>query len=305
MIGYDRLGSNGRFGNQLFQYAALRGIADKHGYDWCIPPESQSSQSNYAIHDAFKLNHLTEANIGFINKDVSSRAYYSFENLCALNPETRNVTESSYRFDEDMFNNFEDNTNLDGYLQSYKYFEHIEEKIRSEFEFKDEILNPCKEFISQFDKIIFLHIRRGDASRNPTRYPPMTLEYLNEALDHFDKDTYVFVSSDDVEWCKNQDFLKDDRFLIRDEVEKYQHVSKEGDGEYHQSCVPHTDLCLMSLCNGAILSRSTFAWWGAWLQKSENKVIISPEPYNFVSLGLDSSDVVPDSWIKLSKGVIG
>ena len=88
-------------------------------------------------------------------------------------------------------------------------------------------------------------------------------------------------------------------------MEKYNHVSKEGDGEYHKSCVPHTDLCLMSLCNGAILSRSTFAWWGAWLQKSKDKVIIAPGPYNFVSLGLDSSDVVPDSWIKISKGVVG
>lgn len=305
MIGYDRLGSNGRFGNQLFQYAALRGIAEKHGYDWCIPPSDQSSQSNYAIHDAFEMKHLSESNIGFINNDVSPKAYYSFENLCALNPGVKNRTESSYRFDEDLFNNFEDNTNLDGYLQSYKYFQHIEDKILEEFKFKDEILNPCKEFISQFDKIIFLHIRRGDAARNPVRYPPMTLEYLNEALSHFDDDTYVFVSSDDVEWCKQQDFLKDDRFLIRDEVEKYNHVSKEGDGEYHKSCVPHTDLCLMSLCNGAILSRSTFAWWGAWLQKSKDKVIIAPEPYNFVSLGLDSSDVVPDSWIKISKGVVG
>ena len=27
MIGYNRLGDNGRFGNQLFQYAALRGVA--------------------------------------------------------------------------------------------------------------------------------------------------------------------------------------------------------------------------------------------------------------------------------------
>ena len=35
MIGYDRLGSNGQLGNQMFQYAALRGIASYHGYEWC------------------------------------------------------------------------------------------------------------------------------------------------------------------------------------------------------------------------------------------------------------------------------
>ena len=41
MIGYNRLGINGRLGNQMFEYAALRGIAAKHGYDWCIPPKDR------------------------------------------------------------------------------------------------------------------------------------------------------------------------------------------------------------------------------------------------------------------------
>ena len=57
MIGYNRLGINGRFGNQLFQYASLRGIADKHGYDWCIPEDSYRT-ANYGIHHPFKLKHL-------------------------------------------------------------------------------------------------------------------------------------------------------------------------------------------------------------------------------------------------------
>ena len=34
MIGYNHLACNGRLGNQMFQYAALRGIAAHHGYDW-------------------------------------------------------------------------------------------------------------------------------------------------------------------------------------------------------------------------------------------------------------------------------
>ena len=39
MIGYDRLGTNGRLGNQMFQYAALRGIAANNNLEFCIPPE--------------------------------------------------------------------------------------------------------------------------------------------------------------------------------------------------------------------------------------------------------------------------
>ena len=38
MLAFNQLGNLGRLGNQMFEYAALRGIAAKHGYDWCIPP---------------------------------------------------------------------------------------------------------------------------------------------------------------------------------------------------------------------------------------------------------------------------
>ena len=37
-LAFNQLGSLGRLGNQMFEYAALRGIAAKHGYDFCIPP---------------------------------------------------------------------------------------------------------------------------------------------------------------------------------------------------------------------------------------------------------------------------
>ena len=31
MLAFNELGNNGRLGNQMFQYAGLRGIAEKHG----------------------------------------------------------------------------------------------------------------------------------------------------------------------------------------------------------------------------------------------------------------------------------
>lgn len=312
MIGYDRLGNNGRFGNQLFQYAALRGIAEKHGYDWCIPPAEHPNQANYGIHDAFVID---DKNIGFINSNVSTQAQFSYENICHFNPNTKNVMESSFEFDEDLFNNFEDNTNLDGYLQSFKYFEHIREQLLDELSFRDEILNPCKEFISQYGKIIFLHVRRGDCTRteqNVKMYPPITMEYYEEALKYFDDDTYVFVSSDEVEWCKEQKLFSGDRFLIRDEVEKYSHTHKEGDGTVTHSCIPYTDLCLMSLCQGAILARSTFSWWGGWMIRNPTLPIIAPKPFQYynVHYGIDSSSVdesflIPNTWTTVSKGVYG
>ena len=37
MIGFNHIGRLGRRGNQMFQYAALRGIAAQNGYNFCFP----------------------------------------------------------------------------------------------------------------------------------------------------------------------------------------------------------------------------------------------------------------------------
>ena len=141
MLGYNRLGINGRLGNQMFQYAALRGIAAKHNYDWVIPPLDHTTipMAEYVLFDGFKMSSVKESNFGFIPQD---RPTYD---------------EPSHDFDVNLFNNCPDNINLDGFRQSEKYFKHIEDEIREDFTFKDDIYEPCKEFISQYgDDIIFL-----------------------------------------------------------------------------------------------------------------------------------------------------
>ena len=299
MIGYDRLGTNGRFGNQLFQYAALRGIAAHHGYEFCIPPDDHHTYANYGMHHPFKLPHLKHQ--GFVNKNNSTQAMYSYESLKQLNASTKNVKESVYYLDKDLFNNFEDGTNLDGFCQTEKYFKHIEDEIREDFAFKDDILQPCNEFISTFENILFLHVRRGDNVGREEYYRMMTFDYYERALKHFYDDAYVLVCSDDPEWCKEQDFFSDDRFLVNTDVPKYDHLCLEGDGTHKHSCVPYTDLCLMSLCNGAILSSSTLGWWGAWLQKARTNPVIVPEHWYGPTLEEvnDCRDLYPEELIVL------
>ena len=108
MIGYNRLGTNGRLGNQMFQYAALRGIAANNNLDWCIPSEDTPTYANYGLFDAFKLKNLKHT--GLVNGPT--------------------YDEPGFEFDEEIFNNCPDNVNIDGYRQSEKYFKHIEDSIR-------------------------------------------------------------------------------------------------------------------------------------------------------------------------------
>jgi len=261
MIGYDRLGTNGRFGNQLFQYAALRGIAAKHGYDWCIPPDNHETFANYGIHHPFKLAGLDpQKNVGFVNENVSPQSMFSYGALKDTNPNTKNVTEAGYHFDE--------------------------------------ILEPCNEFISTFENILFLHVRRGDNVGREDYYRMMTFDYYKRALEHFDDDAYVLVCSDDPEWCAEQEFFDDERFLINTDVPEYDHLCLEGDGSRRRSKVPYTDLCLMSLCNGAILSSSSLGWWGAWLQNGRTNPVIVPEHWYGPILEAvnDCRDLYPEEW---------
>jgi len=295
MIGYDRLGSNGRFGNQMFQYAALRGIAAHHGYEWCIPPVDHYSYSNYGIHHAFNTENVKT---GFINKHINNQAMMSLQYLQALNYETPSITESVYHFDEDLFNNFPDNTNLDGYLQTEKYFKHIEDEIRNDFTFKDEILKPCEEFISQYEKIIFLHVRRGDMVNIQQSHSVMSIDYFTRALKYFDEDSHVLICSDDPEWCEKQELFSDNRFLLNTNVPEFDHYHMDGDGVRRKSKVPYTDMCLMSLCNGAILSASSMGWWGAWLQKNRTNPVIVPKDWYGPQLAQINNikDLYPEDW---------
>jgi len=302
MISYDRLGSNGRLGNQMFQYAALRGIAAHKNFDWCIPAEDYPSLTNYTLQECFKLKNLTEKNIGTLNPLITKNELFSFHNLANSNINVRNRIEKSYEFDEDLFNNIEDNTNIDGFFQTERYFKQIENEIREDFEFKDDILEPCKEFISQFSEVIFLHIRRGDnVGREDLCRIPTLDNYYPKALEHFSDTTAVIVCSDDIDWCNQQEFFNDDRFYLSNNNERYSYKCLDGDNVMRNSTVPYVDLCLMSLCNGGIIPTSTLSWWGGYLQKNRTNPIIVQDPWFGPTLSYNNTkDLIPDDWIQLS-----
>ena len=263
MIGFNALGQLGRLGNQMFQFAALKGIARNRGFEYCFPPtKNQNEWTDHQLFNPFKLSNTNQLNVQFID------------------PERPTIIEESFSFDERIFNECPDWVSIQGFFQSEKYFKNIEEEIRGDFIFKDEILNPCKEMMSGLDNPISLHIRRTDYVTNPN-HTTLGLEYYQNALKEFDKNLTVLVFSDDAEWCNRQELLSDERFLIA-----------EGNTNY-------VDLCLMTLCSGHIIANSSFSWWGAWLAKSQK--VIAPSGWFEGSNNehLDTKDLLLKDWIIL------
>ena len=279
MIGYNRLGSNGRLGNQMFQYSSLRGIAAKNGYDWCIPSDDYDHKDNYGLFETFKMTNVGSKNLGFVPGDY--------------------VQENDHCFLEDFFTKLPDNVSLDGYFQTEKYFAHIKNEILEDFTFREDYLTPCMEYIDSLDgDPIFLHIRQSDNIGREEYHPILPISFFEDALKQFPEDTPCFVFTDDIEWCKNEPFFKQDRFMFNDNPERYQYQTIDGTGKMQNTLLPQVDLCLMSLCSGAIIANSSFSWWGAWLQKGRGKVV-APNPekwFGSAMSNLDTSQIIPAYW---------
>lgn len=264
MLSFNYLGNLGRLGNQMFQYASLKGIAKNNQYDFIIPSKNffgtvdSNVKKGICIYDCFELSSF---NIGITQYET--------------------LGESTFGFDKNIYNNCPDNRDLLGYFQCEKYFENIEQEIRKDFTFKNDIIEVSNEIFEQLfenTKVISLHVRRGDYLTNPN-HPIQSLEYYQSALSYFDSNLSVIIFSDDPQWCDQQEIFQPDRFFI----------SEEGDTA--------VDLCLMSMCNYHIIANSSYSWWGSYLAKSEKTVA----PINWFGDELkqtkDVSELYRKDWI--------
>jgi hypothetical protein len=193
---------------------------------------------------------------------------------------------------------------LHGFFQSWRYFHNVEDELRKDYTFHEGISEPCKEMMQELDgkEPIMLHVRRGDPNLTDPRgfkwsytqcgaqHPVQPIDYYEKALSKFDSKQPVIVFSDSVEWVKEQEFFKPDRFMISEPEDKY------ADGSF----TPYADLCLMSLCSHAIIANSSMSWWGAWLISNPDKQVIAPKMwFGPAYADKDTKDLYYPNWIVL------
>ena len=262
MIGFNALGQLGRLGNQMFQFAALKGIARNRGFNFCLPPSANKNEwADHQLLIPFKLSSTSELNIQYIDIDRPT------------------ITEDGFGFDENLFKNCPDWVSIQGFFQTEKYFKHIKDEIKNDFTFRDDIRTPCEEMMSSIGDAVALHIRRTDYITNPN-HTCLSMDYYKKALSYF-KDDPVLIFSDEPNWCKEHELFEDDRFMISDSDDQY------------------IDLCLMSMCKGHIIANSSFSWCGAWLADSDK--VIAPKGWFEGSNNshLDTNNIYCTDWIVL------
>lgn len=277
----------GGLGNQMFQYAAAKALALHNNEDIVI---DNRLFANYELHQ-YSLNHFN-VKAPFLKEDIIFNPTFS-EKIKAFISGKKVFTkyeESDLTYDEKLFEATHRNIYLKGYFQTEKYFLKFEDQIRNDFE----ITTPLSEKTTEMIKIIeaensvSLHIRRGDYVSNPDAnavHGTCNLDYYTRAIATIKekiKNPTFFIFSDDINWAKENLKTENETYFI----------------DFTDASTNYEDIKLMSSCKHNIIANSSFSWWGAWLNRNRNKIVIAPKKW-FNTDSHNAKDILPESWMKI------
>lgn len=139
-------------------------------------------------------------------------------------------------------------------------------------------------------EVVGISVRRGDYLKLPHRHPFVGRDYLKKAVECFSVSSVYVVCSDDIQWCES--------FFSHQFPNRRFYFVKNED--------VLSQLFIQTLCHHNIISNSTFSWWGAYLNQSENKRVVFPSmwfgiqiPETPESLYFDGCEVVRNHYTPL------
>jgi hypothetical protein len=161
---------------------------------------------------------------------------------------------------------------LEGYFQYYPVLEPFLPELIEKFR---QILR-----VKETTDTVLLHIRRGDYVEKSQIHYLQSAHYYYAAYKHLNRilqaiPPKVLVFSDDIEWCKNQEW-----------IQKIPNVS------FYENENELETLAEMASCGGgAIIANSTFSWWGAILSKT--KYVYYPSKW----IAIPIENLFPTHWV--------
>jgi len=229
----------GEFGKQMFQYAFLRSAARRLGVKFFCP--------EWIGDRIFELNDHQER----VNK-VEGIIHFFKESpyACGYAKKAEELT---------------DGTDVAGYFQSEKYYDN-REAVRLWYTFRPEYVKTAVNKYSyiDFSESVSLSARLGDSYEElRDRFPLYPISFYDKALSLIRHKKHILIFSDHPERARR---------LFR-QLTKYKNVLFVDNGTAAE------DLYLISQCHDNIITNSTFSWWGAWLNRHPDKIVVIPTPW--------------------------
>lgn len=282
-------------GNQLFQYAIGKQLALKNDVELKLDISFFENQNlrSYKLYpfnidaEVIKPNELADFLIPYTKTTVPYKIYRKFEQLLPRSKRIIFQEQHDWLFDNNL-SKVSSDTYIIGYWQNHKYFENLNSEIFEELTIKPIYLEDIKNYINliQSDRnSVSVHIRRGDYITDKEAYNlmgVMPISYYKQAIDFIrtkKKDATFYFFSDDLDWVKRN--FKDSKFQFID-----------GKTDY-------ADLHLMHNCKHNIIANSSFSWWGAFLNRNPEKIVIAPKQWVKPDDINKNIEIVFPSWIKI------
>ncbi len=280
----------GGLGNQMFQYAAGKALAQKLNtsleldLSFLHKKNGIETKRDFAL-DVFRLKpvFLSETLYPDFLKLKENRMFRIINRKAPFLLSRHYLSEKRFPFDPDFFNS-KNNTFLDGFWQTEKYFKDISGLIRTDFEFTlplDSRNAALSAEISSSDSA-GIHVRRGDYVNDKVTnayHGVCGIEYYRRGVEELSRiypDLRWYVFSDDAKWVReNLSFIPGMSVI-----------------DHNTGSSSYKDMQLMSQCRHQIIANSSFSWWAAWLNKNKDKTVIAPEKW-FLKSGIDTSDIYP------------
>ena len=284
----------GGLGNQLFQYATARSLADQLGEELILDDQWYAQSEEEVTPRSLLLPKLC------IHGEVQTYPHTvrpskgwkrTLQNLFAKSPlaikERRayvfqtGLEKARLYAQQDLY--------LIGYWQSFRYFESIKEKLKQQIK-SPKPLEPhyqkYRGLISAAPDAAMLHIRRGDyvhLSSAARIHGVLDLSYYSQSMQLLLQEkpnTHFFVFSDDIAWAK-ENLPFPERLTFVENLPDDDAVIQE--------------LELMRSCRHHIIANSSLSWWGAWLGESPGQIVYRPKRW-IADEGLPLEDLLPSKW---------
>lgn len=279
----------GGLGNQMFQYAAGRALAIRTGTELLLDTGvfTDSYDREYGL-DKFRIKARVAKELELAPWPKWQRK--PCELLQRAGIQMRWYRELHLGFDP-KWPLLGDDTYIEGYFQSEKYFSDIKNVLVEDFNLSASISSKNLELSERIirSESVMLHVRRGDYVSSPKaaeKHGACGLEYYSRAVELI-KSSVVnpkfFVFSDDLDWAKSNLSLTNDPVFV--------------DGNQSN---PEVDIHLMALGKHYVIANSSFSWWGAWLSRSEKNVVIAPSPWFAETSSVDQA-IYSSKWKLIKK----
>ena len=283
---------SGRFGNQLFAFASLYGLAKETNHVPALPQRTLSSLRKVFDLESFRARSPPWDGRG-----------------CVMIAERY-----SRKFVPEVFPGLlyqQNDVIISGYLQVAHYFSSYVHELREILTIKESLVRKARQFLdSALSKYIIqqttltnvghmwaakeicnftyvaVHVRRGDLlwKKYRSTYRVASEGYIERAMDYFrkkNKNVVFIVCSDSQDWVEQRMRYRNDVIVL-------------------PAASPQLHLAALTLCNHTVMTVGTFGWWAGWLAGGE--VVYFPNP--LLEAGrfyqnFRQNDHFPSNWIPL------